>query len=141
MWPNGINDWRGKKLKCENELKNPKLDWPKCFFAAVVITLICSFMSLFISGKYLFSLNKYKKIFMQNSPEQAILSRSTKIMRQSYFFLQNVQKKCIISIKVLDKPRVNLSGVYILMIYTDLTWNRSAEFDNGIGVGVHVQVN
>lgn len=21
------------------------------------------------------------------------------------------------------------------MIYTDLTWNRSAEFDNGIGVG------
>lgn len=85
MWPNGINDRRGKKLKCENELKNPKLDWPKCFFAAVVITLICSFMSLFILGKYLFSLNKYKKIFMQNSPEQAILSRSTKIMRQSYF--------------------------------------------------------
>lgn len=113
MWPNGINDRRGKKLKCENELKNPKLDWPKCFFAAVVITLICSFMSLFISGKYLFSLNKYKKIFMQNSPEQAILSRSTMIMRQSYFFLQNVQKKCIISIKVLDEPRVNLSGVYI----------------------------
>lgn len=62
-------------------------------------------------------------------------------MRQSYFFLQNVQKKCIISIKVLDEPRVNLSGVYIKMIYTDLTWNRSAEFDNGIGVGVHVQVN
>lgn len=61
MWPNGINDRRGKKLKCENELKNPKLDWPKCFFAAVVITLICSFMSLFILGKYLFSLNKYNE--------------------------------------------------------------------------------
>lgn len=90
MWPNGINDRRGKKLKCENKLKNLKLDWPKCFFAAIVITLICSFMSLFISGKYLFSLNKYKKIFMQNSPEQAILSRSTKIIFSYRMYKRNV---------------------------------------------------
>lgn len=56
MWSNGINDRRGKKLKCENELKNPKLDWLKCFFATAVIALIHSLMSLFISGKYQFSL-------------------------------------------------------------------------------------
>lgn len=55
MWSNGINDRRGKKLKCENELKNPNLDWPECFFATAVITLIHSLMSPFISGKYQFS--------------------------------------------------------------------------------------
>lgn len=64
MWLNGINDRRGKKFKCENELKNLKLDWLKCFFVVVVIIFICSFMFFFILGKYLFLLNKYKKIFL-----------------------------------------------------------------------------